>query len=685
MTDSPVNYILIAAAGAFCLITGTEIASAQQSGKQPAAPQTVLPATASPQTATPQSKIKMPEAPVPVTVTSKPRMLSAPKKIASPTRLPRPVPRAVTGGGVQVDSLSAVNADEVGVLVPSTGALGIDMWAGTPAALVTRLVPELPVNIPSPTLRDLMRRLLLSPARSPEGSDEGPGLIPKRIELLMMIGDLKGASDLLRALPDVQRKPELVRLEADLSFLAYDSKRACALAEREMPLRPTSYWQKAFNFCEIINGRSDKASLGISLMRELGEADEAYFLLAESLIAKEPLILDSLPNPTPLHFAMVREANTAFPADILGSNIPIVSRAVATSSLASQGLRLEAAERADAAGALPKATLRQLYASVEFSEADRANPLSRAEVEFGPMVRALLYHTALTQTVPTAKAEASSRAFALARDEGRYASTVQVFEPVLHRIPPSADLKWFAPEAVRAFLVIGDNARAEAWYQIIQSSAGLDEGSRKALGQFKPIAWLFKFANENTPSAEIISAWSEAHKDDPEVADKAALIFNVLEALGFEVPEEAWIDHVRAAPRLGMSLPNPGLWRRILALANGESDGGDKVAGNGSWMPDPAYSLSASSGGKTGLNPVEISKVGSKISSQVLSTPLDAPGTHGVRVGETVLLALIAIGNAGPAKVDPFVLREVLKAMNQAGLKKEARALALDAVLARGL
>jgi len=662
MIDSPVKSLLLSAAGVVFLITTLAPAEAQQTGTQ--------------------TIVKVPDNVQPSALPSKPRMLNAPKKRQNRTVLPRPVPRAVSGGGIQVDQLLAINANEAGILVHDTGALGIDMWQGTPASLVTRLIPALPLNAPSSTMRKLMRRLLLSPARAPKGEHGGPSLISSRIRKLMMIGDLKGAADLLKVLPDVKREPALVRLETDLSFLTYDTSHACAIAVREMPLQPTPYWQKAFNFCEIINGREDKASLGLSLMRELGEADDIYFLLAEALIAKEPLVLSNLPNPTPLHLAMIREANVTFPADVLSSNTPFVSRAVATSSLASKGLRLEAAERADVAGALPKAALRQLYASVEFSEADRANPLSRAEVEFGPMVRALLYHTALTQTVPTAKAEATSRAFALARDEGRYASTVQVFEPVLRRIPPSADLRWFAPQAVRAFLVIGDQAQAQAWYQIIQTSAGQDADSQKALAQFRPVAWLFKFADQNISGPEIISAWSDANKNDPDVTGKAALLFNVLEALGFEIPPEAWTPYINATPRQGVSLPAPGLWRRILALANGNIDARDRRE------QDPAGGLVLSSvpAMPNALTTGEgAEKLGKQVSSQVIAAPLDEPGGPAVRVGETVLLSLIALGNAGPENIDPFVLREILRAMGRVGLKKEARALALDAVLARGL
>ena len=55
------------------------------------------------------------------------------------------------------------------------------------------------------------------------------------------------------------------------------------------------------------------------------------------------------------------------------------------------------------------------------------------------------------------------------------------------------------------------------------------------------------------------------------------------------------------------------------------------------------------------------------------------------RGGETVLLALLALGEAGPARADPLVLAAVLPALSAVGLEREARALAIEAAIARGL
>ena len=55
------------------------------------------------------------------------------------------------------------------------------------------------------------------------------------------------------------------------------------------------------------------------------------------------------------------------------------------------------------------------------------------------------------------------------------------------------------------------------------------------------------------------------------------------------------------------------------------------------------------------------------------------------RIGETVLLSLVILGDAGPARVEPMIAHRVLKALRNIGLNDEARALALETVVAAGL
>ena len=56
-----------------------------------------------------------------------------------------------------------------------------------------------------------------------------------------------------------------------------------------------------------------------------------------------------------------------------------------------------------------------------------------------------------------------------------------------------------------------------------------------------------------------------------------------------------------------------------------------------------------------------------------------------LRVAETGLVFVRALGEAGPGGADPLLIRQVLISLRAAGFEKEARAMAVEAALAAGL
>lgn len=567
-------------------------------------------------------------------------------------------PVAASGAGVQVDSLKKVDPDSAGTLTPEHGGFGADMWRGTDRALVERLLPKLPVNTPSATMRDLMRRMLLSVARVPEGKSAGASLVAIRVRLLADMGDLVAVNALLNATPGRATDQELVRIETEARFLANDNARACALAGGQIRDQNVPYWQKAFVFCQALTGATDKAMLGLSVMRESGVKDDVFFALMESLAAKTPATVASLPDPSPLHLAMARVAKAKLPADAIASNRPGVLRTIAISPNAPLEMRLEAGERAESAGALVVDSLRQLYTSVSFSEQDLANPLSRAETEGGPMTRALLYHTSLIQTVPTAQAEVVARALALGREEGRYASVVRVFMPVLKRIPPSAELLWFAPEAIRALLLNNETVAAQAWFQLMRASALFNKDSGQAIAGLMPIVRLMGSPEAADWSINRLPAWIDSIKARKNAEKLPPILYTLFDALGEPVPASAWEKLVTAAGRDKVTMPDPALWFRLKEATEAAREGGGaadrKTAQVGPAASDAATAAEPSPEGRS-------------------------------RLGETVLLALLALGDDGPAGASPLLLREVLISLRATGFEKEARALAVEAALAAGI
>ena len=533
----------------------------------------------------------------------------------------------VVGGSVAVEaqSLGQVDPDVAGALQEENGGFGQAMWWGTDRRLIETFMAQLPVTSPSPAMRDLMRRLLLTGADVPEGGRPG-SLISLRAGLLSAMGDFQGVNALLSVVPGYSGNPDLLRVEMDTRLLTGDVARACQMAHAHIETQDTNYWQKAFNFCQALEGQNEAALLSLALLEELGVDDPVFFKLVGAIARQsKPPVIESLADPTPLHLALARVARVKLPSDVISSNRPGVLRAIAISPNASAELRLEAAERAEVAGALPVDALRQLYASIEFSSNELKNPLTAATKLTGPMSRALLYRATLSQTVPAAQAEALARALDVARTGGRYASTARAFLPQLTRVEPSSDLVWFAPEAVRAFLVTGRAQGAQAWFDLLNDAATRDPEMARALEQLMPVARLSGFAGADAWTMDQLADWWASVKGTPGARDKATILTAILDALGEYVPESMWVDLIDGPSHQSIMAPHPSTW----FLLNGAS-------------------------------------------SQA-------------RMGETVLLSLVILGEGGPAGAEPLIGNRVLKALRNIGLTDETRAMALEAIVAAGL
>jgi len=529
------------------------------------------------------------------------------------------------GGVVQAETLDAVNPDVAGVLDSQNGGLGSDMWGGTDRQVISALLMKIPVSTASPAMRDLMRRLLLTGAEIPPGGQPG-SLIALRAGQLLAMGDFTGVNALLKVVPGYAENPDLLRIEVDARLLTGDVARACQVTHAYIENQNSTYWQKAFIFCQAIEGLGEQAQLGMALLQELGVEDKVFYDLVDAISNHiDAPQIESLPEPTPLHLALARVAKAQLPLDVISSNRPAILRAIAISPNASPDLRIEAAERAEVAGALPVDALRQLYASIEFSAEDLRNALSKSAELSGPMSRALLYRATLSQKVPAAQAVVLSQVLKKARLGGRYASTARAFLPQISRINPGSELAWFAPEAIRAFLITGRHEAVQGWFDVLSAAAQHEPQMAAQVEALMPVAKLSGYAPASGWTMERLPLWWDAIKDGEGARDKAATLASIFNALGETVPDSMWVKLIAGPTHQSLLAPHPSLW----FLLDGASE------------------------------------------------------RH--RLGETILVSLVILGEGGPARASPMILQRVLKALDKVGLKDEARAMALEAVVAVGL
>ncbi len=536
----------------------------------------------------------------------------------------------VTGAGTEgivVNRLEAVSAESLGVLNEQGGGLGRDMWAGTARGLVAALLPRLPAETDSTVMRDLMRRLLLTAATAPQGPGEGESLLAMRLERLAAMGDSRGVAALLGAVPARDLDHRMAQVGVDGLLLAGETGAACDQARGLIRESDALYWQKVFIFCQALAGDGTGAAIGLSLLREDGHdlEDEAFFILAQKLTDVPDAALASLPEPTPLHLAMLRAALAPPPTDALATTEPAVLRGIALSADADPEVRLAAAERAEAAGALSAAELGALYDAIPFTEDELANALTIAEQSYGARARAILHQAARRHSVPTARAAVLQLGWSLARKAGVYGTSVRVGLPLLREMAPAIELSWFARDAARALFLTEMHEQALAWFELLRKQSVVNPRAADATIALWPIARLANPGGRVPWDAGLLEAWWNTRKDEGVgIEARAGLLYSLLAAFGDQVAPAAWQVILDGPLHEQTVVPAPAVWSLLTNASR---------AGRG---------------------------------------------------GETVLLALLALGEAGPARADPLVLAAVLPALSAVGLEREARALAIEAAIARG-
>jgi hypothetical protein len=532
--------------------------------------------------------------------------------------------------GFEISPLEAVGTDYAGTLEPDKGGFGIDMWRGTDRVRVERLLPLLKPTV-SPILAELTRRLVLSNAAAPAGKGSGSGLLPLRVRLLADMGLTEDAIAVLKRLPADQRGAGSARQLVELSWRAGDLDGACAVVPESVQRLPVdSFWQQATVFCQLHAGQTDEASLGLDLLREKGEGDEAFFALAEALQGNHGVKVPAVQVLTPLYLAMAHAAGVAPPGIALHEPPPLMLALVAESPEAPAEQRLAAAETAAAAGVLAPQYLAAAYTAEPEAPAKLDTALDLSDLGATPAMRAVLYQAAQHAGVPQQRARFLQKALATDTLDSAYWARLQIYLPLLAEIAPAPDLAWVAPEAARHLFAGGRLREGGAWVALAQQSQQANPDLAAALPTLESLNDLAGNATPSAPGVEQPPAMPKLPPDDPRAARLRAL-FSVLQQAQEPEPAEP-TQPAEPMVTLAADTPTPA-------------------------MPQQNVNLWVDLGGAA------------------------AKG----KVGETVLLSLVGLGATGLADAEPEWLAQAVTSLRRVGLEEEARRLAVEAALANGL
>jgi tetratricopeptide (TPR) repeat protein len=569
-----------------------------------AAPAPVLPTVTTPTVTTPT--VTMPSITLPT--------VGAPASPDAPT----------APSGIQVQEIGSTGS-YAGTLEPADGGLGYDMWKGISAHDVETLLPRIPLPGPSPAMRVLARRLLLSNAEPPTGQADRD-LLSIRAEQLARLGNLADMEAFLSVVPMGSKDPSLLAFRREVLWLKGDVDGACTQVDADLGLVPDDVdLNRQQLLCKAATGRAKEAQLGIDMLREQGQSDVWLVELVDALGGAKGAKLPADLAPSPMLYALIKTAGLAVPPEWVGTGTPALQARLAGDDTLDAATRITAAETAFAAGALPIEPLTALYGAQDVTPGQIDALLAADDKNDGPLGHAQLYGGVLRTDLPARRAQILHRALEMARRFGGYPAAAAANETSLLKLEPAPEIAWFAADAGRAFYYLGRYERAQAWLNIARNRAESDTQARDAVPTLALFAQIAGAGQKLTWAPNAVEQWrdAQAKAGDPDPALRAARLFAILAALGEPVGDQ---------------------WRQMAESAQPSSG-----------LPDTT-----------------------------LINRLDAASAAGRR-GEVVLLSLVLMGTTGPSDAHPLVVNRVLSALDASGLQSEARAIAFETVIANGI
>lgn len=368
--------------------------------------------------------------------------------------------------GIAVESLDSVDAESVGAL-SGADALSPDLWQGLNRASIAALIDGLPSRIYYPAARDLARRLLLSAASIPPPDGDPPiSVLRARVAALARLGFAADAAGLAASGSGALTGMDGKRVLAEAQLSALDLPGACGTAAGVGPGAADTFWDKLLAFCQAVAGQGEIASLSAQTLLDLGEEDDLYFSLLDSLALGLGAETDGMTAGGPLHYAMLAVTEAPVPEDTDDSLI--------LSLAAQRGDDLGLAEQAALRGLISAEILAERYEAERFRDSAFDTPLEVLDRISRPAARALIHQVLPRWDLPALKAEAIAAAIRISREDGVLLATAPIFAEQTRAIPATSDLVWFAEDAASLFYATGDIDRARQWHGLLRSAADTD-------------------------------------------------------------------------------------------------------------------------------------------------------------------------------------------------------------------
>lgn len=521
------------------------------------------------------------------------------------------------GAKVTVSGLEAIDPSGSGLIDSSSGGFAANFYEGSPRSAVMLRVSQLPASPNSPAMQNLLRRVLLSRTKPPAGQQVADEPGLLAHRLNKLVASGR-VSEAASLGTQSSRDDRFARQAwSEALLLSGRDQEACGDGTAIRQSSGEEYWLKLRAYCYIVENDLAAATLTLDVMKERAVNDDAFFALAGHAVDGAKLKLDSIAAPSGIHLALIRRTGAALPANLAGWLPGNVALRDSQDALS----KIVALERAAVAGLVEPDDLAEAYNLESFTPDQIDDPEEWAAKLPVARANALYFQAISKRTRPAAKAAAFAAALDRAEGQNRFALFAQVSRRLAMQMPAVAETAWLAPNIIRVLLYNGDAKQALAWSGLLSSPTDLP-----AANAYKIQAALAYPSVENLAHLQASLVWLGQNALKPS-GSKEWLMARALR----EVP---------LFDALGYTIP-----------------------------PEAQWALSVNNSGAA------LQDVSAEAMQALPRSVLNQ------RKGETVLNALVALGNAGPVRAPVSVVARVVDALATIGMRDEARAIANEAVL----
>ncbi len=448
----------------------------------------------------------------------------------------------------------ARDAFSTGLLTRADGALGADLWEGASPRTLTSLLEDAPMRPPSPSVGDLLRRVLLSPGAGPAGAP--PSLGGAKLTALARLGFWEQAKTIESLSTSPNGEPETDEALAVADLLSGDIASACQKNARLTRGRDAPFWVKLRVLCYVSANELDAAELALGLLREqnlLTERDDAIMTpLAAGGVLKSPVAPEG-----PVQYAALQLMKVGLtPAMVADSEAGIV-KATAFNEDADWPVRIAAGVAAAGMGVINGDELKALYAAVPLDLAEVSGAgAALANARSGPMADVAAYQSVASMTAPEFlrdKAALIADAIDAADTMARAYAAAAIYADDIRALQGAI----VSPQQAHAFAIarmaVGDAQGAENWLLAMQSGGlgGMSDEESLALIEAVSLLALLDGAAARrvgeaanvaveAPRAMVASAGYDAD-------DMASIVDAVIDAASERITGQAALSAIAAA------------------------------------------------------------------------------------------------------------------------------------------